>query len=61
MASLATLGFNLMKKISILLIAAMFAVGLFAFSACGKDETKNSNGNSIVQDENGIEFPEEWN
>lgn len=50
-----------MKKINTLLLVAMLAMGLFAFSSCGKDETKNSNGNSIVQDENGIEFPEEWN
>jgi len=50
-----------MKKISIVLLAVMLAMGLFAFSSCGKDGSKDANNNSVVQDENGIEFPEEWN
>lgn len=56
-----TFGCKLMKKIMIALVMAMLAVGLFAFSSCGKDGSKNSNNHSITQDENGVEFPEEWN
>ena len=56
-----TFGYKLMKKIMIALVMAMLAVGLFAFSSCEKDGSKDANNNSVVQDENGVEFPEEWN
>ena len=61
MESLATSGCKLMKKIITVLLMAMLAVGLFTFSSCGKDGSKDANNNSVVQDENGVEFPEEWN
>ncbi len=49
-----------MKKIITLLLVGLLAASLFAFSSCGKDGTKDSGGNSAVQDENGVEFPDEW-